>query len=197
MLETETIERAKSAKRRGEAPTTQAGEFVREKIEHVREGKHGARDAKQVIAIGLSKARRAGVDLPPPKRGATSKRTRAQAKRDLAKGKTKEPVSPRHSRVSAAALKKENRSAASPRALSRCRRRAPPSDVAQPARAPLAESPDRARPEPAERSGARGLRWIFRSSSLGRGQVTPSGRTHSQARSRSCVFPRGLRAIGA
>ena len=119
MPEKKTIERAKSAKRRGKAPTTQAGEFVREEIEHVREGKHGARNAKQVIAIGLSKARRAGVDLPPPKKGATSKRTRAQAKRDLAKGKTKEPVSPRRSRVSAAALEKENRSAASPRALSR------------------------------------------------------------------------------
>src|SRR6186997_1990900 len=86
MPEKETLERARRDKAQGKAPTTQAGEFVREEIEHVREGKHGARSPQQAIAIGLSKARRAGVDLPPPKRG--PKRTKGQAKRDLAKGRS-------------------------------------------------------------------------------------------------------------
>ena len=69
MPEKETLERAEQDKREGKSPSTQAGEFVREEIEHVREGKHGARSTKQAIAIGLSKARRAGVDLDPPKKG--------------------------------------------------------------------------------------------------------------------------------
>ncbi len=76
-----TLERARKDKREGKAPTTQAGEFVREEIEHIREGKHGARSAKQAIAIGLSKARRAGVDLPPPEKGKTSEKTRQSAAR--------------------------------------------------------------------------------------------------------------------
>src|SRR5437867_10264696 len=87
MPEKKTIERARQDKREGKAPSTQAGEFVRETMEHIREGKHGARSTKQAIAIGLSKARRAGVKLPPPKKGKTSARTRKQAKRDLAKGR--------------------------------------------------------------------------------------------------------------
>ena len=66
MPEKETLERAAKDKAEGKAPSTQAGEFVREEIEHVREGKHGARSTKQAIAIGLSKARRAGVELTPP-----------------------------------------------------------------------------------------------------------------------------------
>ena len=77
MPEKETLERARRDKREGKAPTTQAGEFVREEIHHVREGKHGARSAKQAIAIGLSKARRAGVDLPPPSGGKKSTRRSA------------------------------------------------------------------------------------------------------------------------
>ena len=81
--EEETIERAREDEREGKAPSTQAGEFVREEVEHIREGKHGARSTKQAIAIGLSKARRAGVKLPPPKKGAASKETRRKAKRDL------------------------------------------------------------------------------------------------------------------
>ena len=85
MPERETIKRARNDAREGKAPSTQAGEFVREEIEHVREGKHGARSTKQAIAIGLSKARRAGVRLPAKK--GTSAQTRAQAKRDLAKGR--------------------------------------------------------------------------------------------------------------
>src|ERR671934_1716219 len=86
MPEKETVERARRDKREGKAPSTQAGEFVREEMHHIREGKHGARSTKQAIAIGLSKARRAGVKLPPPKKGTASKRTRKQASRDVAKG---------------------------------------------------------------------------------------------------------------
>ena len=86
MPEKETLERAREDARQGKAPSTQAGEFVREEIEHVREGKHGARSAKQAIAIGLSKARRAGVKLPPPRKGKVSEKTRAKAVRDYKKG---------------------------------------------------------------------------------------------------------------
>jgi len=82
MPEKKTVERARKAKREGKAPTTQAGEFVREEMEHIREGKHGARSTKQAIAIGLSKARRAGVKLAAPKKGKASQRTRKQAQRD-------------------------------------------------------------------------------------------------------------------
>ena len=80
MPERKTIERAREDKREGKAPSTQAGEFVREEMEHIREGKHGARSTKQAIAIGLSKARRAGVDLPPPAKGKTKSSTRKSAK---------------------------------------------------------------------------------------------------------------------
>src|SRR5215470_10417279 len=79
MPEKKTIKRARQAKREGKAPSTQAGEFVRETMEHIRKGKHGARSTKQAIAIGLSKARRAGVKLPPPKKGTTSEKTRRSA----------------------------------------------------------------------------------------------------------------------
>src|ERR1700745_4035292 len=93
MPEEETIERAREDEREGKAPSTQAGEFVREEMEHIREGEHGARSPEQAIAIGLSKARRAGVKLPPPKRG--PQRTKRQAKRDLAKGRAGRVVEPR------------------------------------------------------------------------------------------------------
>ena len=86
MPDKRTLERAAKDKREGKAPSTQAGEFVREEIEHIREGKHGARSTEQAIAIGLSKARRAGVKLPPPKKGTTSKKTRKRAKRDYEAG---------------------------------------------------------------------------------------------------------------
>lgn len=121
MPEKETLERAEEDKREGKAPSTQAGEFVHEEIEHIREGKHGARSTKQAIAIGLSKARRAGVDLPPPKEGQASESTRRQAKRDLRKGKSarKRKPSSKRSRATRAALKREGRSAASKKALSR------------------------------------------------------------------------------
>jgi hypothetical protein len=123
MPEKETLERAEEDKKEGKAPSTQAGEFVREEIEHVREGKHGARSTKQAIAIGLSKARRAGVDLPPPNKG--SKTTRKQAARDVRRGKKKgTKKSAKRSRASSRALKREGRSAASQRALSRHARKA-------------------------------------------------------------------------
>src|SRR6267143_1275006 len=86
MPEKRTVERARKDAREGKAPSTQAGEFVREEMDHIRQGKHGARSTKQAIAIGLSKARRAGVKLPPPKEGKTSDKTRTQAARDYRKG---------------------------------------------------------------------------------------------------------------
>ena len=119
MPERETIERARKDKEEGKAPSTQAGEFVREEIHHVREGKHGARSAKQAIAIGLSKARRAGVRLPTPKGG--KKSTRKNAARDTAQGRSHKKARP-SSRRAAASLRKlkgEGRQAASSRALSR------------------------------------------------------------------------------
>src|SRR5947199_978947 len=121
MPEDETIERAHEDEREGLSPSTQAGEFVREEMEHIREGEHGARSSQQAIAIGLSKARRAGVKLPPPKRGKTSARTRKQAKRDLAKGRRGARKKPSRARARATkgALKRERRSAASRKALSR------------------------------------------------------------------------------
>ena len=104
--------------RRRRTPSTRAGEYVREEIHHIREGKHGARSAKQAIAIGLSKARRAGVKLPPPKPGTTSARTRRQAKRDIAHAESGAKVSPRRSRAMHRRLERESRAAASHRALS-------------------------------------------------------------------------------
>lgn len=118
MPEKKTIERARKDKREGKAPSTQAGEFVREEIEHIREGKHGARSAKQAIAIALSKARRAGVNLAPPKKGSAD--LKEQAKRELegaARG-GKKPSQAR-SRAMSAVLKKEPKSAGSHLALSR------------------------------------------------------------------------------
>jgi hypothetical protein len=127
MPEKKTLERARQSARDGKAPSTQAGEFVHEEIEHIREGKHGARSAKQAIAIGLSKARRAGVKLPPPKAGKTSESTRKQAERDVENGQkhtgAKKP-SPARSRAAKSALKKEGKSAASSAALSRQARKA-------------------------------------------------------------------------
>ena len=120
MPEQETLRKAAKAKREGKSPSTQAGEFVREEIHHVREGKHGARSAKQAIAIGLSKARRAGVDLKPPKKGRVSRETLRAAERDSKAGhrRTKQ-TSARRSEASLKALRREGTSAASARALSR------------------------------------------------------------------------------
>jgi len=121
MPEKKTIERARKDQAEGKAPTTQAGEFVREEMHHIRSGKHGARSTKQAIAIGLSKARRAGVKLPPPRRGRVSEKTRRSAASAYRLGQTRRSrsVSPRRSRSRLRALQREGRRAASPQALSR------------------------------------------------------------------------------
>jgi hypothetical protein len=119
MPEKETLRRAAKDKAEGKSPSTQAGEFVHEEIEHIREGKHGARSARQAIAIGLSKARRAGVKLPPPKEGQASEETREQAARDVRKGQSGTKTSAKRSRATSRALKHEGHSAASKVALSR------------------------------------------------------------------------------
>ncbi len=86
MPERQTLQRARRDKHQGKAPPTQAGEFVREEFHHIREGKHGARSPQQAIAIGLSKARRAGVELEPPAAGDASENTVRRAARDYARG---------------------------------------------------------------------------------------------------------------
>jgi hypothetical protein len=121
MPKAKTIERARKDKREGKSASTQAGEFVREEIEIIRKGEHGARSTKQAIAIGLSKARRAGVKLPLPKRGTVPEETREKAKRDLEKaneGGAKKP-SRKRSQATLKALKREGRGAASKEALSK------------------------------------------------------------------------------
>jgi len=117
MPEQETLERAREDAREGKSPSTQAGEFVREEMHHVREGKHGAKSAKQVIAIGLSKARRAGVKLGVPKGNASTRKKAAQDTR-AAKKRTRKKSAAR-SRATTKALKREPRSAASHQAVSR------------------------------------------------------------------------------
>jgi hypothetical protein len=122
MPEKTTIRRARKAKAEGKSASTQAGEYVREEIHHVREGKHGARSAKQAIAIGLSKARKAGVNLPPPPPGRTSERTRKSAERAYEQGQkapVREHSSTRRGRAALSALKDEGHRAASHLALSR------------------------------------------------------------------------------
>ena len=116
-----TIERAHRDAREGKSASTQAGEFVREQIDNIRHGKHGARSAEQAIAIGLSEARRAGVKLPPPKKGRTSAATRKKAAQDTGKGRSGSRKAPsrRRSQAATRALKREGRSAASHQALSR------------------------------------------------------------------------------
>ena len=117
MPEKRTIQRARKDKREGKAPSTQAGEFVREEMDHIREGKHGARSAKQAIAIGLSKARRAGVKLPPS--DTASPETRRKARADSAAAAKRRKPSRVRQRATLAALRREGSAAASPRALSR------------------------------------------------------------------------------
>src|SRR5258708_14944095 len=119
MPEKKTVERARKAKQQGKSPSTKAGEFVPEELDHIREGKHGARSTQQAIAIGLSKARRAGVKLPPPAVGRTSASTRKQAEHDLEKAASHRKPSPTRSRAVRGALKHEGPSAASSSALSR------------------------------------------------------------------------------
>lgn len=119
MPDKKTIERAQQDKRAGKSPSTQAGEFVREEIDHIRDGKHGVKSTKQAIAIGLSKARRAGVALKAPKEGKTSERTRKSAERAYQKGKHHEPISRKRSNAATKALKREDGTAVSHEALSR------------------------------------------------------------------------------
>jgi len=122
MPDKKTIARAKRDEREGKSPGTQAGEFVREEMDHIREGKHGARSTQQAIAIGLSKARRAGVDLKAPAAGKASPETRRNAQRDRRKGQSAaaaKPPSATRSRAASKALQRESGAAASPAALSR------------------------------------------------------------------------------
>ena len=121
MPENETLERAREDEREGKSPSTQAGEFVREEMHHIREGKHGASSTKQAIAIGLSKARRAGVKLEAPKAGKTSAETRKKAQHDIRKGQTSRNRRPsaKRSRATSGALKLEGRSAASKQNLAK------------------------------------------------------------------------------
>jgi len=114
----QAAEKAREDEREGKSPSTQAGEFVREEMHHIREGKHGARSPQQAIAIGLSKARRAGVKLPP---GGGSADTRRKAERDLAKGRSRSRrrPSPTRSRATHGALEREGHEAASSKSLAR------------------------------------------------------------------------------
>lgn len=120
MPEKETLERARQDKREGKSASTQAGEFVRQEMDHIREGKHGARSTKQAIAIGLSEARRAGVALPSPpgKAKATAKKA-APAKKAAGSAIAAPKVSATRSRSARAALKDEGHAAASPAALAK------------------------------------------------------------------------------
>ena len=113
------MDRARKLAREGKSPSTQAGEYVREEIEHIREGKHGATSTKQAIAIGLSKARRAGVRLQAPRKGTTSRATRRRAQRDLQRGRSWSTTSPRRARATLRVLRRKPRSAASHAALAR------------------------------------------------------------------------------
>ena len=121
MPEKKTIKRAREAEAGGKSPSTQAGAFVRQEIKHIREGKHGARSTRQAIAIGLSKARRAGVKLPPPGRGTVSQETRRKAEREYERTQLggRKQTSRKRSRATTRALRREGRAAASTKALSR------------------------------------------------------------------------------
>ena len=122
MPDKETVRRSRRAKRQGKSPSTQAGVFIREEIHHIRDGKHGAKSAKQAIAIGLSKARRAGVDLPPPEKGTVPEKTRRSAKRAHKLGRGAPPrrrSTTRRKRATAQALRREGHAAGSHQALAR------------------------------------------------------------------------------
>lgn len=126
MPDKRTIEKARRDKREHKSPSTQAGEFVRAEIEKIRRGEHGARSPQQAVAIGLSEARRAGVDLPPPRKGKAKRRTRRSARYAYAagQGKRKTRRQPRVSRAVKGALKREPRSTVSPRAMAQQGKRA-------------------------------------------------------------------------
>ncbi|MFP6562454.1 DUF6496 domain-containing protein [Paraburkholderia sp. B3] len=125
MPEQKTIERARADKRAGKSASTQAGEFVKEEVERVRAGKHGVRSASQAVAIGLSEARRAGVDLKPPAQGKTREATRRKAGKDAVAGQGRKPArassesKTQRSRATTAALKRESPAGASKKAMSK------------------------------------------------------------------------------
>jgi hypothetical protein len=119
MPEKRTLEKAREDLAEGKGPSTAAGEFVREEIHHIREGEHGARSTKQAIAIGLSKARRAGVNLPAPRPGKASPEVERKAERDLERGRKQGRPSGRRSRAVFGTLRRESRGAASHAALSK------------------------------------------------------------------------------
>ncbi len=194
MPEKKTIEKSRRAKAKKEAPTTQAGPFVQEEIEHVREGKHGARSTKQAIAIGLSKARRAGVDLPPPRKGKTSAATRKKAERDYERGHgapARRKASPKRSRATTGALKREGHAAGSRRALSNqarsaASRRSPSERSAAAKRAARTKGPA-ARSAAAKKVPARARRTPAGHAD---GQVCPAPRAcgaKCAGRNRTCV----------
>src|SRR3974390_3469751 len=117
----QTIAKARADKRAGKSPSTQAGEFIHEEIDKIRRGRHGARSARQAIAIGLSEARRSGVDLPPPRKGRAKTATRRKARydRDIGQGRRKAKKRPRVACAVKRVLKGEPRASVSHRALSR------------------------------------------------------------------------------
>lgn len=117
----QAIAKARADKRAGKSPSTQAGEFVKEEMDKIRRGEHGARSARQAVAIGLSEARRAGVDLPPPRKGKTTEKTRRSAERAYEAGQSEpnRPVSRKRSRATRRALRREGTGAASHASLSR------------------------------------------------------------------------------
>jgi hypothetical protein len=166
----ETIRKAMRDKRQGKSASTQAGEFVREEIDKIRRGEHGARSTRQAIAIGLSEARRAGVDLPPPRKGKVKESTRRSAKYayEAGQGKRKTRRRPRVSRAVKEVLKREPRSAASRRELSRQGKNA--------ARRRSAVSRSAAARKAAHTKGAKGRSAAAKKAALTRARRRPSAR---------------------
>jgi uncharacterized protein DUF6496 len=166
----ETIRKAMRDKRQGKSASTQAGEFVREEIDKIRRGEHGARSTRQAIAIGLSEARRAGVDLPPPRKGKVKESTRRSAKYayEAGQGKRKTRRRPRVSRAVKEVLKREPRSAASRSELSRQGKNA--------ARRRSAASRSAAARKAAHTKGAKGRSAAAKKAALTRARRRPSAR---------------------
>jgi len=150
MADRKTLERAEKDEREGKSPSTQAGEFVREEIHHVREGKHGARSPQQAIAIGLSKARRAGIKVKPAAKEKTSESTRRKAERDYERGHgegSSRRASARRSAATSRALKREPRESASRRSLSARAHAAAGTSISQRSAAARQASRTNGRPE--------------------------------------------------
>jgi hypothetical protein len=168
MPDKETIERAREDEREGKSPSTQAGEFVRQEMHHIREGKHGARSTKQAIAIALSEARRAGVDVSPPKKGRSSEETRTKAEHDLSKGRASKKSKPSstRSRATMKALKREGHTAASKQSLSRQAHKA--------ASARSASSRHEAAMKAVKTKGAEGLRKAAKKAARTRSRQRPA-----------------------